>query len=132
MANRAVITSAPFKQGNIGVYVHWHGDLESVISFCEACEALGYRSPETDSYGWAGLTYAIGLWFQYDGLSLAVDKVSRLDTDNGDNGTWTIANWKVVGNKYGRKVEPLGPAHRAKADTIRDTIIRRAKAIEAL
>jgi len=132
MGNRAVITAAPFKASNVGLYLHWNGGLESVTGFCEACAELGYRSPETDSYGWASLAYAIGLFFKHDGLSMGIDKVSTLDTDNGDNGTWTIREWRIVGNKYGRAPGVLTAEQRAKADKIRDTIIERALAVQKM
>lgn len=128
MGNRCVITTAPYRAGNTGIYLHWNGGEESVTGILEACRELGYRSPEKDCYGWAAIAYAVGLLFRYDGLSVGVDTVKRLDTDNGDNGTWLIRDWEIVGNKHGARA-PLDAADRAKADAIRDTIIARARAV---
>jgi len=35
-----------------------------------------------------------------DGCSVGVDDISRLDMDNGDNGTYLMKDWRIVGRKY--------------------------------
>lgn len=132
MGNRAVITTAPYKPSNLGVYVHWNGGQESVEAFLNACRQLHYRSPDNDCYGWAGLVFAIGLFFEYEGLSVGVDQCKNLDTDNGDNGTWLIRDWEIVGNKHGRHGPVLSPAQREKRDAITSIIVNRAHLMRAL
>ena len=55
MGNRAVITSSKSinveNSNDIGVYLHWNGDYESVASFLKYCELKGYRPPDTDCSG---------------------------------------------------------------------------------
>lgn len=99
MGNRAVITTAPYSDNNLGIYVHWNGGRESVEGFLRACKALGYRSPPNDpAYGMARLAQAIGLFFgAADSTSLGIGRCDELDTDNGDNGVYLIAdNWRIV------------------------------------
>ena len=97
MGNRAVITT---KSKEIGVYLHWHGGRDSVEAFLKYCELKGFRSPETDDYGWARLAQIIANYFGGDGLSIGVNRVDHLDCDNGDNGTYFIKDWKIVGREY--------------------------------
>ena len=92
MGNRAVITTRDKK---IGVYLHWNGGRDSVEAFLKYCELKGFRSPETDCYGWARLCQVIGNYFGGD-LSIGIDQYNRLDTDNGDNGVYVIEDWKIV------------------------------------
>ncbi len=100
MGNRAVITTAPYDESNVGIYVHWNGGRASIEGFLQACKELGYRDPTSDSYGMARLTQAIGNYFGGE-LSLGVDICERLDTDNGDNGTYLIGEgWKIVDRKF--------------------------------
>ena len=40
------------------------------------------------------------LWCEY---SVGIDRYDRLDTDNGDNGTYIIKDWQIVGKEF----EPL-------------------------
>lgn len=104
MGNRAVITTkANYENNGVGVYLHWNGGIDSVEAFLAYCEIKGFRSPDSDCYGWAYLCTVIGNFFG-DGLSLGIDVVDSLDTDNGDNGTYFIEGWKVVGRTY---YEPL-------------------------
>lgn len=104
MGNRAVITTVGAKEDDIGVYIHWNGGVESVEAFLTYCDLKGFRSPETDCYGFAYLCTVIGNFFG-DGLSLGVDKVGCLDTDNYDNGVYYIKDWKIVSRSY--KDEPV-------------------------
>lgn len=98
MGNRAVITTREgFKHQNedLGVYLHWNGGYDSVRAFLAYCKFKGYRRPEDDNYGWAYLCTTIGNFFG-NGLSLGIDTVARLDTDNYDNGTYIIEDWEIV------------------------------------
>lgn len=110
MGNRAVITTAEnFENDGVGVYLHWNGGRDSVEAFLKYCELKGYRTPESDSYGWARLCMVVANYFTDDGyddgLSLGVDKVSNLDCDNFDNGVYIIDDWKIVGRVYNRGLE---------------------------
>ena len=96
MGNRAVITTRDKK---IGVYLHWNGGRDSVEAFLKYCELQGFRCPEDDIYGWARLCQIISNFFTDEpksGLSIGIGEYSRLDTDNYDNGTYIIENWKIV------------------------------------
>lgn len=100
MGNRAVITTAEnFKNNGVGVYLHWNGGRDSVEAFLTYCQLKGYRKPEDDCYGWARLCQVIGNFFGGDS-SIGIDNVKNLDTNNYDNGTYLIENWKIVGRKY--------------------------------
>ena len=96
MGNRAVITT---EEKRIGVYLHWNGGRDSVRAFLTYCLMKGYRSPEQDCYGWARLCQVVGNFFG-DGLSVGVDEYSRLDTDNWDNGTYVIREWRIIGREF--------------------------------
>jgi len=104
MGNRAVITASKalsIKDSNdLGVYVHWNGGRDSVEAFLEYCKLQGFRSPETDSYGYARLVQIIANFFGGDGLSVGVEKCSKLDCENWDNGVYVIENWTIVDRKY--------------------------------
>lgn len=99
MGDRAVITTVGARKNDIGVYLHWNGSLEEVEAFLTYCDLKGFRLPETDSYGFAYLCTVIGN-FIGDGLSLGVEKISHLDTDNYDNGVYYIEDWKIVSRSY--------------------------------
>jgi hypothetical protein len=99
MGNRAVITT---EDKQLGVYVHWNGGRSSVEAFLLYCKLKGYRCPENDCYGWARLCQVIGNFFGGE-YSVGIDKYDRLDTDNGDNGTYIIKDWQIVGKEF----EPL-------------------------
>lgn len=102
MGNRAVITTAPYKPGNIGVYVHWNGGRASIEGFLKAAKELGYRSPQHDNeYGFARLAQAIGLFFGADqDTSVGIGRCDHLDV-RGDNGTYLIGgDWEIVGRKW--------------------------------
>lgn len=103
MGNRAVITIKGAKDNTTGIYLHWNGGIESVEAFLTYCDMKGFRSPDTDCYGFAYLTTVIGNFFG-DGLSLGVNRIECLDTDNFDNGVYYIKGWKIVGRSYD---EPL-------------------------
>ena len=103
MGNRAVITTSKSldvaRSTDIGVYLHWNGGRDSVEAFLKYCKLKGYRSPETDCYGWARFCQVIGNFFA-GGLSLGIDKCCNLDCDNYDNWTYIIENWEIVDRKY--------------------------------
>ena len=107
MGNRAVICTTniePKNSTSIGIYVHWNGGYDSVEAFLAYCKLKGYRPPETDNYGWARLCQVIANYFG-GGLSIGIDACCNLDCDNGDNGTYIIKDWEIVGRKYHRGFE---------------------------
>ena len=99
MGNRAVITT---ETKDLGVYLHWNGGRDSIEGFLLYCKLKGYRAPENDCYGWARLCQVIGNFFGGE-YSVGIDRYDRLDTDNGDNGTYIIKDWQIVGKEF----EPL-------------------------
>lgn len=106
MGNRAVITTRKaLENGDVansnelGVYLHWNGGRDSVEPFLEYCKLKGYRTPDTDSYGWARLCQVIGNSFG-GGLSIGIDKCCNLDCNNHDNGVYIIEGWDIVDRKY--------------------------------
>ena len=99
MGNRAVICT---EDKTLGVYVHWNGGRNSIEGFLLYCKLKGYRAPENDCYGWARLCQVIGNFFGGEN-SVGIDRYDRLDTDNGDNGTYIIKDWQIVGKEF----EPL-------------------------
>jgi len=100
MGNRAVITTKEnFENNGIGIYLHWNGGRDSVEAFLKYCELHNYREPTSDCYGWAYLTATICNFFG-DGMSVGIDVISNLDTDNYDNGTYIIDGWKIVDRKF--------------------------------
>lgn len=129
MGNRAVITTAPFKASNVGIYVHWNGGRASIEGFLQACKALGYRSPGMDStYGMAQLTRVIATFFG-DGLSVGIGTCSQLDCDNGDNGVYLIGDdWSIVGRKHHRGSEEVNEEKTAEIVAFMQKKIRAAMA----
>lgn len=103
MGNRAVITTSkvydPANSTQIGVYLHWYGDVKQVAAFLKYCELKGFRTPDRDDYGWARLCQVIGNHIG-GGLSIGIGPCCKLDCDNGDNGTYLISGWEIVGRKY--------------------------------
>lgn len=102
MGNRAVITSV---NKDLGIYLHWNGGIDSVTAFLEYCKLRGFRSPETDSYGYARLCQVLGNFFGADGLSVGVSPyINDRCSDPGDNGIYVIKDWRIVdrlGNFHG-------------------------------
>lgn len=96
MGNRAVIAT---ESKDLGVYLHWNGGRDSVEAFLKYCELKGYRSPEVDCYGWARLSQVIGNFFGGT-TSVGVGMYEQLDTNNFDNGTYIINDWKIVDRVY--------------------------------
>lgn len=107
MGNRAVITTKKnFENNGIGIYLHWNGGYDSVSAFLKYCELKGYRTPDTDNYGWARLCQVIGNYFG-GSTSVGIDTVDKLDCDNYDNGVYIIEGWKIVDRKYNRYGEQM-------------------------
>ena len=103
MGNKAVITLKPHEgksYGNqVGIYVHWNGGRDSIEAFLTYCKLQGFRSPSSDSYGFARLTQVIANFFG-GGLSIGVGTCNHLDCDNYDNGVYLIKDWEIVGRDY--------------------------------
>lgn len=107
MGNRAVITTKKnFENNGVGVYIHWNGGYDSVSAFLKYCELKGYRTPDTDSYGFARLCQVIGNFFGGT-TSIGIDVVNKLDCDNYDNGVYIIEGWKIIDRKYNRYAEQM-------------------------
>lgn len=137
MGNRAVITTAPYSEDKLGIYVHWNGGQESIEGFLEAAKQLGYRTPgNDDSYAMARLAGAIALYFGGE-TSIGIGINRDLDTDNGDNGVWLLGDgWEIAGHTNGEgKLFPVGKLsaeHRRKANAIAKAIVAKTKAAEAV
>jgi hypothetical protein len=100
MGNRAVITTREnWRHCGVGVYLHWNGGRDSVEAFLKYCDLKGYRSPDTDCYGWARLCQVIGNFFG-GSTSIGIDTLWHLDRDNGDNGVYIIKDWKIEDRYY--------------------------------
>ena len=107
MGNRAVITTEEnFKNKGVGVYLHWNGGYDSVSAFLKYCELKGYRTPDTDNYGWARLCQVVGNFFG-GSTSVGIDTVDKLDCDNYDNGVYIIKGWEIVDRKHKRYAEQM-------------------------
>ena len=96
MGNRAVIRTEAY---TLGIYLHWNGGRDSVEAFLKYCEMKGYRPPDQDHYGWAYLCGVITNFFG-DGMNVGIDKIDHMDTDNGDNGTYIIKGWLIIGREH--------------------------------
>ena len=99
MGNRAVITASTKRTGAVGIYLHWNGGVESVLAFCHAAKARGFRDPASDdSYAMARLCGLIHEFFGVnESTSLGLGCIENLDTDNYDNGTYVIGKgWEIV------------------------------------
>lgn len=92
MGNRCLIAT---ENKDLGVYLHWNGGRDSVEAFLKYCELQGYRTPETDSYGWARLCQVIGNFFG-GSTSIGISKYFEMYEDNG---IYIIRDWKIVGRK---------------------------------
>lgn len=100
MGNRAVITTKEnFENNGVGIYLHWNGGYDSVSAFLKYCELKGYRTPDTDDYGWARLCQVIGNFFG-GSTSIGINTVNKLDCDNYDNGVYIIKGWEIVDRKH--------------------------------
>ena len=91
----------------VGVYLHWNGGKDSITAFCEACRQLEFRGPVSDCYGVARFVQVVCNFFGgTDGLSVGVDTLEHLDTDNYDNGVFIVDDkWEVIGREFRRGAE---------------------------
>ena len=98
MGSRAIIKT---ETGHIGVYLHWNGGRDSVEAFLKYCDLRGFRSPETDGYGWARFAQVVGNFFG-GGLSIGMVEVNSGDGDGKycDNGAYIIKGWEIVGREH--------------------------------
>lgn len=104
MGNRAVITTSTSQTEGIGIYLHWNGGLESILAFLDVAKARGFRDPTSDeSYGMARLTGLIHEFFGVtDSTSVGINTLSRLDTDNWDNGVYVIGKGWTIADTWGK------------------------------
>lgn len=103
MGNRAVIISTEnYENNGPGLYVHWNGGRDSINGFLTYCKIRGFR---TGDYGLARLGQVVSNFFGGDGLSVGIDNFDRLDTNNGDNGTYLIKGWDIVGRLFFKGTE---------------------------
>ena len=110
MGNRAVITTKEnFDNNGVGIYLHWNGGYDSVSAFLKYCELKGYRTPDTDCYGWARLCQVIGNFFG-GSTSIGIDVIDKLDCNNYDNGVYIVEGWKIVDRKYFKGREQMNHA----------------------
>lgn len=110
MGDRAVITT---KAKEVGIYLHWDGDITSVTAFLTWCKLRGLRTPESDSYGWARLCQVIANCIEgcaykaaqsygdlsgaFSGMSIGVDWYENMEgAADWDNGTYIIEGWEIV------------------------------------
>ena len=109
MGNRAVITASELRTSGLGIYVHWSGNIESVVAFLDVASQLKYRSPDTDdTYGMAKLCAIISL---YAGIrseaGVGVNDISKLDCDNYDNGVYVVGEgWQII-DRWGHGSKPF-------------------------
>lgn len=100
MGDRAVITTEEaFRNGGLGVYVHWNGDMASVTAYLAYCEMQGFRSPDEDPwYGFARLVQVIANTFD-TGISVGIGRAKDMcATADYDNGTYLIEGWRIRAN----------------------------------
>ena len=109
MGNRALITTAPYKDTNPAIYVHWNGGQGSVQAFCNVARDLRVRDPLSDpSYAMARLCQLIGNYF---GGTLSLGLCKAGDDYGCDNGVYTIGEgWQLVQSKakLAALLEPIG------------------------
>jgi len=109
MGDRAVITTLcedVRKSDNIGIYLNKCGERDSIEAILAYCKLKGYRTPETDNYGWARLCQVIGNYLGEE-TGLGIDICRRLDCDNSQNGVYVIENWEIVGRQYHKGEESI-------------------------
>ena len=89
MGNRAVITfDKKPSRNSVGIYLHWNGGPESVLAFLEA--ARHFKVREGDDYEAARVVQIIGNFFGGT-TSIGIERLSRLDCANGDNGVFAVS-----------------------------------------
>lgn len=98
MGNRAVITT---EARDLGIYLHWNGGRDSVEAFLRYCELRGFRSPDSDEYGWARLCQVIANFMGASGLSVGISRYTTdKQMDPGDNGVYVTRGWEIVDRVY--------------------------------
>ena len=103
MGNRCIICTEDdwIKNKGMCVYLHWNGGRDSVEPILRYCKMRGFRAPEKDIYGWARLCQVVSNFFGGDGLSAGIGYNDNLQgNDVGDNGTYIIRDWEIVGRDY--------------------------------
>ena len=121
MGNRAVITT---ENKEMGVYLHWDGDITTVTAFLTWCKLRGIRAPDYQNYGWARLCQVIANYIEgayygaarrvgceetFSGLSVGVDRYENLKgLADWDNGTYIIKGWEIVGREGAGDDEECG------------------------
>lgn len=109
MGNRCVITDVSVNKQNmnkkLGIYLHWHGDEETVKALLEEVKSKHPRGVISDSsYGYARLCQIIADKITEDTLKspyetarndayntgIGIGIVSDLDCHNYNNGVWKI------------------------------------------
>lgn len=111
MGNRAVITASRSKTDGIGIYLHWAGDINSVVALLDAAKQLGFRCPTVDnSYGMARLcSIACLISGVRSDTSVGINTLPNLDCDNWDNGVYVVGpNWSLI-DRWGKGSVPLTP-----------------------
>ena len=94
MGNRAVLE---FQGTDVGIYLHWNGGRDTIEPLLEVAKEYNIRGGD---YGIARISQILGNFFGGT-FCVGVDKLDRLDCDNGDNGTYVIDNnLNIVGRKY--------------------------------
>ena len=102
MGNRAVIS---FKdeyykeEDSPSIYLHWQGGRDSVEAFLDASKRLGIRGNDS-TYCMARMTQIISNWLGGGQTGIGIGCYSNLDTNNGDNGTYWIKNFEIVGREF--------------------------------
>lgn len=80
---------------SLGIYLHWNGGPESVLAFLEAANEFRVRAGD-DPYQLARFVQIIGNYFGGT-TSIGLDKLSKLDCDNGDNGVLRVSRAGLEG-----------------------------------
>ena len=94
MGNRAVLE---FQGTDVGIYLHWNGGRDTIDPLLDVAKEYNIRGGD---YGIARIAQILGNFFGGT-LCVGVDKLDRLDCDNGDNGTYVIDNnFNIVDRKY--------------------------------
>lgn len=113
MGNRAVLTSfkgsealygGVISNDYLGIYLHWNGGRDSVEAFLKYCELQDIPSIEKGDYALARMCQVIGNFFGGT-LSIGIDKLNKLDYDNGDNGVYVIENNTIIGRRFFEEID---------------------------
>lgn len=125
MGNRAIIVDKDTTKENanqkIGIYLHWHGDKETVQELLKKVKAKHPRGVISDpSYGYARLCQIIADEITAETLAspfetakshayetgIGIGIVSELDCHNYDNGVWKIDDdYNIVEHTDGSELE---------------------------